>query len=72
MVVFTFSVLDQKYSFWAYLAQIIKTVNLCMKFGTYNPVQNIWNKIDKSTKIGQDKKSLVSTFTCFLTAIAKV
>ena len=38
-----------------------------------NPRQNIWNKIEKSSKIGQDKKCLMSTFAClFLTAIAKV
>ena len=40
--------------------------------GTYNPGQNIWNKIEKSSKTGQDKKSLISTFVCFLTATAKV
>ena len=34
----------------------------------YNPGQNIWNKIEKSSKTGQDKKSLISTFACFLTA----
>ena len=39
---------------------------------TYNPGQNIWNKIEKSSKIGQEKKSLISTFAYFLTAIAKV
>ena len=38
----------------------------------YNSGQNIWNKIGKSSKTGQDKKSLISTFACFLTAIAKV
>ena len=32
----------------------------------YNPGQNIWNKIEKSSKTGQDKKSLISTFACFL------
>ena len=37
-----------------------------------NPGQNIWNKIEKSSKIGQEKKSLISTFEGFLTAIAKV
>ena len=37
-----------------------------------NPGQNIWNKIKKSNKIGQDKKSLISAFACFLTAITKV
>ena len=34
-----------------------------------NPGQNIWNKIEKSSKIGQDKKSLSSTFACFWTTI---
>ena len=37
-----------------------------------NPGQNIWNKIEKSSKTGQGKKSLITTFACFLTAIAKV
>ena len=26
------------------------------------PEQNIWNKIDKPSKIGQDKRSLIFTF----------
>ena len=38
----------------------------------YNPGQNICNKIEKSSKTGQDKKSLIYTFACFLTASAKV
>ena len=38
----------------------------------YNPGQNIWNRIEKSSKTGQDKKSLISTFACFSTAAAKV
>ena len=37
-----------------------------------NPVQSIWNKKEKSSKTGQDKKSLISTFACILIAIAKV
>ena len=37
-----------------------------------NPRQNIWNKIEKSSKIGPGKKSLISTFAYFLTAITKV
>ena len=41
-------------------------------FTTYNPMQNIWNKLEKSSKTGQDKKSLISTFACFLTATAIV
>ena len=39
---------------------------------TYNPGQDIWNKIDNSSKTGQGKKSLVYTFACFLTATAKL
>ena len=42
------------------------------KLPTYNPGQNIWNKLEKSSKTGQDEKSLISTFVCFLTATAKV
>ena len=38
----------------------------------YNLGQNIWYKIEKSSKTGHDKKSLISTFACFLTAIVKV
>ena len=38
----------------------------------YNHGQNIWHEIDKPNKTGQKKKSLISTFACFLTAIAKV
>ena len=38
----------------------------------YNLAQNNWNKIEKSSKTGQEKKGLISSFACFLTAIAKV
>ena len=38
----------------------------------YNFGQNIWNKINKSSETGQDKKILIPTFACFLTAVAKV
>ena len=37
-----------------------------------NPGQNIWTKLEKSSKTGQEKESLVSAFACFLTAICKV
>ena len=40
--------------------------------GIYNPGQNIWNKMEKFSKTGQDKKSLISTFAQFLIATAKV
>ena len=49
---------------------------LCQQYlkliASYNPGQGIWNKIEKSSKTGQDKKVLVSTFACFLTVAAKV
>ena len=38
----------------------------------YNLGQNIWNKMEKSSKTGQEKKSLASFLVFFLTAIAKV
>ena len=38
----------------------------------YNPGQNIWYKVQKSSKAGQDFKSLLSNFACLLTAIVKV
>ena len=38
----------------------------------HHPGQNIWDKIEKSSKIGQDKKSLISALAYFATAIAKV
>ena len=34
------------------------------------PGQNVWSKVKKSSKIGQNQKTLVSTFAYFLTAIA--
>ena len=37
-----------------------------------NPGQSIWRKMEKSIKNGQEKKSLVSVFACFLTVIRKV
>ena len=50
----------------------LKDYNSGRKHGNYNPGQNIWSKIEKSSKTGQIKKSLISTFACFLTAIVKV
>ena len=38
---------------------------------TYNPGQSIWNKIEKSSKTGHDKKSLISTLAYFLTVTDK-
>ena len=31
----------------------------------YNPEQNIWNKIKKSSKLGQDQKTLIFAFENF-------
>ena len=36
----------------------------------YDPGQN-FDQSRKNSKTGQEKKSLISTFACFLTAIAK-
>ena len=33
----------------------------------YNPSQNIWHIVKKYNKIGQDFKSVISNFACFLT-----
>ena len=35
-------------------------------------MQNIWNKLEESIKTGEDKKSFIPTFACFLAATAKV
>ena len=37
-----------------------------------NPGQNIWDKVNKPSKIGEDQKTLVSPFEYFLTVPAKV
>ena len=72
MVMITFSVFERKYPLGANLVQEIKICKFKVKSGTYNHPQNVWHKIEKSSKMGQEKESLISTFTCFLTAIAKV
>ena len=46
--------------------------NSWTKYSNYNLGQNIRYKIMKSSKTGLEKKSLISIFACFLTAIAKV
>ena len=48
------------------------TTVLLIFLRNYNPGQSIWSKIEKSSKTGQDKKSLMSTFACFYTVVAKV
>ena len=37
-----------------------------------NPSQNIWHKLIKYNKIGQEFKNVISNFACFLTAIVNV
>ena len=37
-----------------------------------NPLQNIWDKVKKSSKLEQDFKDLLPNFACFFTAIVKV
>ena len=46
--------------------------NVSFLIQIWYPGQNIWNKIEKSCRTGQHKKSFISTFACFLIAIAKV
>ena len=36
----------------------------------YNPGQNIWNNVRKSREIGQEQRTLISTFAYFLIAFA--
>ena len=59
-------------SFFPDSKQLQEYIIACVVIIFYNPGQNIWHKIEKSSKTGQDKKSLISTFACFLTATAKV
>ena len=49
---------------WAELRQKLFCSNI--------PRQNIWKKKEKSSETGQDKKTWISNFAYFLTAIAKV
>ena len=37
-----------------------------------NPGQNIWQKVKKYSKIGQDLKNVIYNFACFLTAVVNV
>ena len=39
------------------------------KLYIYNSGQNIWNRLEKSSKNGQDKRTLISASTCFLTTL---
>ena len=37
-----------------------------------NPNQNIWHKLNKYSKIGQDFNNVISNFACFVTPIFNV
>ena len=50
----------------------IKTEDVYEDFSNYNPRQNICKKVEKPSKPGQGKKSLISTFGYSLTGAAKV
>ena len=49
-----------------------RKIMLFWKWNTYNPGRNFWKRIEKSSNIRQEEKSLIFTFACFLTVIAKV
>ena len=50
----------------------IQNFQFKLKFGVYNPGQGIWSRMGRYSESGQGKKSLTSTFACFLTAIASL
>ena len=52
--------------------KVHKIIQKRREYQTYNPGQGIWNKMEESSKTGQEKKNLVSVFACFLTDIDKV
>ena len=56
-LVLTFSVLDGKYCFLGKFGPKTQNCQFQLKFGTYYPGQNMWNKVEEPSKIGQDKKS---------------
>ena len=53
------------------ILQEVDTINTEVKIvwknfvKTYNPRQNIWNKIELSSKTEPEQKRLVSIFACF-------
>ena len=47
------------------------TIDFCMFELVYYPGHNIWNKLVKFNKAGHEKKSLISIFACFSTALGK-
>ena len=59
---------------WAHFqyleAYCIKTMTA--EFNIYIPGQNIWQKVKKYSKIGQDLKNVIFNFACFLTTVVNV
>ena len=49
-----------------------KDFNKFNGFLNYKLTQNVWNKMEKSNKIGQDKKSLISTSLRILSGAVKI
>ena len=62
----------KEFKFIQPLASAMFMLRECLIKSIYNPRKNVWNKIEKSSKIGQDKKSWISPFRCFLTGTAKI
>ena len=55
------------------LSRIWKKLTILFNsFLNYKPKKNIWNKTKESSKTGQDKKSLISTFPFYVTVFAKI
>ena len=59
-------------SFVNFVVYVIKETKFRMKKQNYNPGQNIWQKLKRYNKIGQDFKNIISNFACFSTAIVNV
>ena len=72
------SILDfQEYILMALSYRFIHNVEVAIKdkeryFSNLQSWAKYLKKIEKSSKTGKEKKSLISTFACFLTAIAKL
>ena len=49
-----------------------KDFNKFNDFLNYKLTQNVWNKMEKSNKIGQNKKSLISTALRILSGVVKI
>ena len=62
----------KEFKFIQPLASAMFMLRECLIKSIYNPRKNVWDKIEKSSKIGQDKKSWISPFRCFLTGTAKI